>query len=101
MVQVAETTTNRRFAGFFIRNAENANRVFESIKNAPLPIPRSAATATAGGANAGGAAAGQQKTGGPGGQQRTGGKPAGAGQGAAATRTGGVTRAAGTSPWAR
>lgn len=37
MVHVEETTSHRRFAGFFIRNAEHAQRVFNSIRSAPLP----------------------------------------------------------------
>lgn len=91
MVQVAETTTNRRFAGFFIRNAENANRTFENIKNAPLPIARSAnASASAQQAGQGQQA---QKTGAG---QRTGqgNKPAAGQAQRGAVRTGG-------NPWAR
>jgi translation initiation factor 3 subunit L len=97
MVQVAETTTNRRFAGFFIRNAENANRVFETIKNAPLPIPRSAQL---GGSGQQQQQQQQQRAGGAGGQ-RTGGQGKGPGGPGGAPRTGGVARAPGTSPWAR
>ncbi|KAG7527756.1 hypothetical protein FFLO_06618 [Filobasidium floriforme] len=97
MVQVAETTTNRRFAGFFIRNAENANRVFETIKNAPLPIPRSAQS---GGSGQQQQQQQQQRPGGAGGQ-RTGGQGKGPGGAGGAPRTGGVARAPGTSPWAR
>ncbi|CAD6581873.1 MAG: hypothetical protein TREMPRED_003107 [Tremellales sp. Tagirdzhanova-0007] len=42
MVHVEETTSHRRYAGFFIRNAEHAQRVFHSIRSAPLPTqPRS------------------------------------------------------------
>ena len=37
MVHVEETITNRRLAGFFIRNTEHAQRVFNTIKAAPLP----------------------------------------------------------------
>jgi translation initiation factor 3 subunit L len=37
MVHVEETTSHRRFAGFFIRNAEHAQRVFNTIRAAPLP----------------------------------------------------------------
>ncbi|ORY32893.1 putative eukaryotic translation initiation factor 3 subunit 6 [Naematelia encephala] len=38
MVHVEETTTHRRTAGFFIRNAEHAQRVFNTIRASPLPI---------------------------------------------------------------
>lgn len=40
MVHVEETTTHRRFAGFFIRNAEHAQRAFNTIRAAPLPTQR-------------------------------------------------------------
>ncbi|BEJ16301.1 hypothetical protein CspHIS471_0509060 [Cutaneotrichosporon sp. HIS471] len=40
MVHVEETTAHRRYAGFFIRNAEHAQRVFNTIRAAPLPSPR-------------------------------------------------------------
>ncbi|WWC70173.1 eukaryotic translation initiation factor 3 subunit L [Kwoniella pini CBS 10737] len=48
MVHVEETTSHRRFAGFFIRNAEHSQRVFNTIKASPLPIQRKPATATTG-----------------------------------------------------
>jgi translation initiation factor 3 subunit L len=38
MVHVEETTSHRRFAGFFIRNAEHAQRVLNTIRAAPLPV---------------------------------------------------------------
>ena len=37
MVHIEETTTHRRFAGHFVRNAEHAQRVFNTIRAAPLP----------------------------------------------------------------
>ncbi|WOO80727.1 Eukaryotic translation initiation factor 3 subunit L [Vanrija pseudolonga] len=40
MVHVEETTSHRRFAGFFIRNAEHAQRVFNTIRTSPLPSQR-------------------------------------------------------------
>jgi translation initiation factor 3 subunit L len=40
MVHVEETTSHRRFAGYFIRNAEHAQRAFNSIRSAPLPTQR-------------------------------------------------------------
>ncbi|WVW84114.1 eukaryotic translation initiation factor 3 subunit L [Kwoniella bestiolae CBS 10118] len=47
MVHVEETTSHRRFAGFFIRNAEHAQRVFNTIKSSPLPIQRKPVPSTA------------------------------------------------------
>ena len=68
MVHVEETTSHRRFAGFFIRNAEHAQRVFNTIRAAPLPIASrktQGQTQTPGqGQQAGGAAAGSTGTGG-------------------------------------
>ena len=40
MVHVEETTSHRRFAGYFIRNAEHAQRVYNTIKASPLPVQR-------------------------------------------------------------
>lgn len=40
MVHVEETTSHRRYAGFFIRNAEHAQRVFNTIRASPLPTQR-------------------------------------------------------------
>ncbi|WRT66544.1 eukaryotic translation initiation factor 3 subunit L [Kwoniella shivajii] len=54
MVHVEETTSHRRFAGFFIRNAEHAQRVYNTIRSSPLPIQRKPASA-------GQTAAGQQQ----------------------------------------
>ncbi len=116
MVHVAETTTNRRHAGFFIRfvgrmtdshlirgpaypschpsNAEHAQRVFDTIRSSPLPISRSAATAAAaqgqqakGAPAAAGAAAAAAKPAGY--AARTGAAPNGTGKPAAAGRPGG------------
>ncbi|WWC62161.1 eukaryotic translation initiation factor 3 subunit L [Kwoniella dejecticola CBS 10117] len=52
MVHVEETTSHRRFAGFFIRNAEHAQRVFNTIKASPLPIQRKPTTGPTTGAGA-------------------------------------------------
>ena len=87
MVQVAETTTKRRYAGFFIRNAENANRVLENIRNSPLPIAKGAVSS----ANSGNAASGQRTT-----TSGAGKTTGGAGQGQR-----GPQRSAGGNPWAR
>ena len=37
MVHVEETTSHRRYAGYLIRNAEHAQRVFNTVRAAPLP----------------------------------------------------------------
>ncbi|KAI0360712.1 eukaryotic translation initiation factor 3 subunit 6 [Trametes cingulata] len=39
MVHIAESTVGRRYAGWFIRNTEHAQRVLDTLRNAPLPIP--------------------------------------------------------------
>ena len=39
MVHIAESTVGRRYAGWFIRNTEHAQRVLDTLKNSPLPIP--------------------------------------------------------------
>lgn len=39
MVHIAESTLGRKYAGWFIRNTEHAQRVFDSVRNSPLPIP--------------------------------------------------------------
>ena len=40
MVHIAESTVGRRYAGWFIRNTEHAQRVYDTIKNAPLPVKK-------------------------------------------------------------
>ncbi|KAI0826646.1 eukaryotic translation initiation factor 3 subunit 6 [Trametes gibbosa] len=48
MVHIAEATVGRRYAGWFIRNTEHAQRVLDTLRNAPLPIPpKGAPTAAA------------------------------------------------------
>jgi translation initiation factor 3 subunit L len=37
MVHISEVTVGRRFAGWFIRNTEHAQRVLDGVKNGPLP----------------------------------------------------------------
>jgi translation initiation factor 3 subunit L len=45
MVHISEVTVGRRFAGWFIRNTEHAQRVLDGVKNSPLPLaPQSAAS---------------------------------------------------------
>lgn len=46
MVHIAESTVGRRYAGWFIRNTEHAQRVFDGLKNSPLPPAPSKKTAT-------------------------------------------------------
>ena len=52
MVHIAESTVGRRYAGWFIRNTEHAQRVLDALRASPLPIstaiPASASTNTAG-----------------------------------------------------
>jgi len=55
MVHIAEATVGRRYAGWFIRNTETAQRVLDALRATPLPIPSAPATAvsaTAGGTHA-------------------------------------------------
>jgi translation initiation factor 3 subunit L len=45
MVHISEVTVGRRFAGWFIRNTEHAQRVLDGVKNSPLPLaPQTAAS---------------------------------------------------------
>ncbi|KDQ52880.1 hypothetical protein JAAARDRAFT_197946 [Jaapia argillacea MUCL 33604] len=39
MVHIVESTVGRRYAGWFIRNTEHAQRVLDSVKNSRLPTP--------------------------------------------------------------
>ena len=39
MVHITESTVGRRYAGWFIRNTEHAQRVFDALKSSPLPAP--------------------------------------------------------------
>ncbi|KAK4689290.1 translation initiation factor 3 subunit L, partial [Tremellales sp. Uapishka_1] len=64
MVHVEETTSHRRFAGFFIRNAEHAQRVFNAIKASPLPSARAKTQQSQQQQPNGNANAGERKTGG-------------------------------------
>lgn len=42
MIHVAETTVGRRYAGWFIRNTEHAQRVLDTLRATPLPVPQKA-----------------------------------------------------------
>jgi translation initiation factor 3 subunit L len=46
MVHISEVTVGRRFAGWFIRNTEHAQRVLDGVKNGPLPAAPKAAAAS-------------------------------------------------------
>jgi translation initiation factor 3 subunit L len=39
MVHIAESTIGRRYAGWFIKNTERTQRIFDDLKNMPLPPP--------------------------------------------------------------
>ncbi|KAI0746732.1 eukaryotic translation initiation factor 3 subunit 6 [Daedaleopsis nitida] len=43
MIRIAESTVGRRYAGWFIRNTEHAQRVLDTLRGAPLPVPPKAA----------------------------------------------------------
>ncbi|KAG8887922.1 hypothetical protein FRB98_008747 [Tulasnella sp. 332] len=40
MVHVVESTVGRRFAGWFIRNTEHTQRVYDNIRSTPLPVAK-------------------------------------------------------------
>ncbi|KAG5634029.1 hypothetical protein H0H81_003718, partial [Sphagnurus paluster] len=48
MVHIAESTVGRRYAGWFIKNTERTARIYDEIKNAPLPKPSKNSNAAAG-----------------------------------------------------
>ncbi|KZT25590.1 hypothetical protein NEOLEDRAFT_1133589 [Neolentinus lepideus HHB14362 ss-1] len=51
MLHMVESTVGRRYAGWFIRSTENAQRVLDTLKSSPLPGPgKSAAVQGASGA---------------------------------------------------
>lgn len=45
MVHIAESTVGRRYAGWFIRNTEHAQRVLDTLRGLPLPVPQKPAAA--------------------------------------------------------
>ncbi|PCH38957.1 hypothetical protein WOLCODRAFT_110356 [Wolfiporia cocos MD-104 SS10] len=51
MVHIAESTVGRRYAGWFIRNTEHAQRVFDTLRNSSLPAPPPKSTAQSAPAN--------------------------------------------------
>lgn len=50
MVHIYESTVGRRFAGWFIRNTEHAQRVLDGLRASPLPIRPKRAPGAEGGA---------------------------------------------------
>ncbi|KAF8874743.1 RNA polymerase I-associated factor PAF67-domain-containing protein [Infundibulicybe gibba] len=64
MVHIAESTVGRRYAGWFIKNTERTQRIFDDLANMPLPAPTkptSGHTGTAGEAQGKGPRSGGQK----------------------------------------
>lgn len=61
MVHIAESTVGRRYAGWFIKNAERTQKVYDDLRHMPLPIPPKAANPTTTGAG-GPTAAGEAPT---------------------------------------
>lgn len=39
MVHIAESTVGRRYAGWFIKNTERTQRIYDDLKSMPLPTP--------------------------------------------------------------
>lgn len=61
MVHIAESTVGRRYAGWFIKNTERSQKIFDDLKHMPLPTPpasigNNASSGSSGGANPGVAA---------------------------------------------
>ncbi|KAG6886579.1 hypothetical protein C0995_006788, partial [Termitomyces sp. Mi166 len=52
MVHIAESTIGRRYAGWFIKNTERTMRIYDDLKNMPLPQPSKSATTPAGASSA-------------------------------------------------
>ncbi|EGN94376.1 hypothetical protein SERLA73DRAFT_188222 [Serpula lacrymans var. lacrymans S7.3] len=48
MVHIAESTVGRRYAGWFIRNTEHAQRVLDALRASPLPSSKGAGGAATG-----------------------------------------------------
>ena len=46
MVHIVEATVGRRYAGWFIRNTEHAQRVLDGIRDSPLPAVKAAQVPT-------------------------------------------------------
>lgn len=48
MVHVVESVINRKYGGWFVRNTEHAQRVYDALKASPLPISKQTPAANAG-----------------------------------------------------
>ncbi|KXN88666.1 Eukaryotic translation initiation factor 3 subunit L [Leucoagaricus sp. SymC.cos] len=46
MVHIAESTVGRRYAGWFIKNTERAQKIFDDLKHMPLPGPPASMTSS-------------------------------------------------------
>jgi len=46
MVHIVESTIGRRYGSLFIKNTEYAQRIFDNLRNSPLPISKPAAATT-------------------------------------------------------
>ncbi|EKM77681.1 hypothetical protein AGABI1DRAFT_114981 [Agaricus bisporus var. burnettii JB137-S8] len=57
MVHITESTVGRRYAGWFIKNTERTQKIFDDLKHMPLPTPPASilnnASGISGGANPG------------------------------------------------
>ncbi|KAK7434179.1 hypothetical protein VKT23_020310 [Stygiomarasmius scandens] len=47
MVHIAESTIGRRYAGWFIKNTERTQKIFDDLRHTPLPAPKTVAPAPA------------------------------------------------------
>ncbi len=48
MVHVVESVINRKYGGWFVRNTEHSQRVFDALRASPLPISKVPAAGSAG-----------------------------------------------------
>lgn len=48
MVHIVESVINRKYGGWFVRNTEHAQRVYDALKASPLPISKPATNGAAG-----------------------------------------------------
>ncbi|EDQ99844.1 uncharacterized protein LACBIDRAFT_334691 [Laccaria bicolor S238N-H82] len=55
MVHIVESTVGRRYAGWFIKNTERTQKIFDDLRSMPLPTPPKSAVAAAQTAQATGA----------------------------------------------
>ena len=47
MVHVVESVINRKYGGWFVRNTEHSQRVFDALRASALPISKVAAAGSA------------------------------------------------------